>query len=507
MGGLAAAIGLAGNGYDVLVLEKEDAPGGKARHVTVGDVAIDGGPTVFTMKWVFDRLLEGSDQRLEDVVDISMADILARHFWTDGTTLDLHADIDASAEAIAAFSDETNAAGYRRFCADGERIFETLKEPFMADQRPNLAEFMWRIGPLSIRRHLALRPFRMIWSALGGYFSDPRLRQLFARYSTYVGSSPFMTPATLMLVAHVEQDGVWMVDGGMHALAKGLVQLGEARGVRYRFGAGVKRIVTHEDRVVTGVLLDDGEPIEAAGIIFNGDVSALAKGLVGDAAMAAKCDPVEPARRSLSAMVWTGLMDVPEFPLAHHNVFFAPDYRDEFGAIFGRRVITDAPTVYICAQDRASDGTLNAKAQARGTERVLMLINAPGDGDMRDYEDEEAETCLTQTLDQLARCGLHLDRTMLDARLTTPTAFNRLFPGSGGALYGRASHGWLSSFRRPGARTALKGLYLAGGSVHPGPGVPMATLSGMLAADAFLSDRSLTPSFPAAATSGGTSME
>lgn len=507
MGGLAAAIGLAGKGYDVLVLEKEETPGGKARHVRVGDAAIDGGPTVFTMKWVFDRLLEGSDQRIEDVVDITMADILARHFWTDGTALDLHADIDRSADAIAAFSDAANADGYRRFCADSGRVFETLKEPFMAGQRPNMAQFLWRIGPLSIRRHLALRPFETIWSALGGYFPDPRLRQLFARYSTYVGSSPFMTPATLMLVAHVEQDGVWMVDGGMHALAKGLVQLGEARGVRYRFGAGVAQIVTGNDRAVSGVVLDDGERVEASAIVFNGDVSALANGTLGEAALGAKLRPVEPAKRSLSAMVWTGLMDVADFPFAHHTVFFAPDYADEFGAIFGQRAVTDAPTVYVCAQDRASDGTLNAEAQARGTERVLMLINAPGDGDMKDYDDEEAEKCLTQTLDLLARCGLHLDRTMLDARVTTPATFNRLFPGSGGALYGRASHRWLASFQRPGARTALKGLYLAGGSVHPGPGVPMATLSGMLAADAFLTDRPLTPSYRPAAISGGTLME
>lgn len=507
MGGLAAAIGLAGHGYDVLVLEKEAAPGGKARHVMVGDAAIDGGPTVFTMKWVFDRLLEGSGQRLEDVVDIGMAKVLARHFWTDGTRLDLHADIDRSAEAIAAFSDDANAAGYRRFCADSRRMFETLKEPFMADQRPNMAQFLWRIGPLSIHRHLALRPFQTIWSALGGYFPDPRLRQLFARYSTYVGSSPFMTPATLMLVAHVEQDGVWMVDGGMHALAKGLVRLGEARGVGYRFGAGVSRIVTHEDRIVTGVVLDGGEAIEASAVVFNGDVSALANGALGTAALAAKCKPVTPAERSLSAMAWTGLMTVPEFPLVHHNVFFSPDYADEFGAIFERRATTAAPTAYICAQDRASDGTLSPEARARGTERVLMLINAPGDGDMTEYDDQEADKCLTLTLDQLSRCGLQIDRAALEARVTTPASFNRLFPGSGGALYGRASHGWMASFRRPGARTALKGLYLAGGSVHPGPGVPMATLSGMLAADAFLSDRRLTPSFPAAAISGGMSME
>ena len=134
-----------------------------------------------------------------------------------------------------------------------------------------------------------------------------------------------------------------------------------------------------------------------------------------------------------------------------------------------------------------------------------MLVNAPADGDVKDYGDNEIEQCLTTVCDQLKRCGMVLERQTLRAQVTTPSTFNNLFPGSGGALYGRATHGWLASFQRPGARTALKGLYLAGGSVHPGPGVPMATLSGMLAADALLSDHGLTQSSHPMAISGGMS--
>ena len=505
MGGLAAAIRLAGHGHDVLVLERAAAPGGKARQVRVGGAAIDGGPTVLTMKWVFDRLLEGSGQRLEDEVDIEGADVLARHFWPDGSTLDLFADIDRSAEAIADFSDRANADGYCRFRADSARIFETLREPFIAGARPTVPRFLWRLGPLALRRHLALRPFSTMWSALGGYFPDRRLRQLFGRYATYVGSSPFATPATLMLVAHVEQDGVWMVRGGMHALARGLVRLGAARGVRYRFGAGVARILTDGDRLATGVVLDNGERVEARAIVFNGDASALGAGLMGEAARAASGRPVAPADRSLSAMAIAGTMPLADFPLAHHTVFFGTDYGAEFSSIFRHRRITARPTVYICAQDRGADGTPCGAARQAGRERVLMLVNAPADGDMRDYDDKEIDRCLTTTLNQLARCAMVLERSTLAAKVTTPARFDRLFPGSGGALYGRATHGWLASFRRPGARTALKGLYLAGGSVHPGPGVPMATLSGMLAADAFLSDRPLTPSSPPPDIFGGTS--
>lgn len=505
MGGLAAAIRLAGHGHDVLVLERAAAPGGKARQVRVGGAAIDGGPTVLTMKWVFDRLLEGSGQRLEDEVDIEGADVLARHFWPDGSTLDLFADIDRSAEAIADFSDRANADGYRRFRADSARIFETLREPFIAGARPTVPRFLWRLGPLALRRHLALRPFSTMWSALGGYFPDRRLRQLFGRYATYVGSSPFATPATLMLVAHVEQEGVWMVGGGMHALARGLVRLGAARGARYRFGAGVARILTDGDRFATGVVLDDGEVIGARAVVFNGDVSALGAGLMGGAARAAARRPVAPADRSLSAMAIAGTIPPADFPLAHHTVLFAPDYAAEFSAIFQERRIAARPTVYICAQDRGADGTLCPAARRAGRERVLMLVNAPADGDMKDDDDQEIDRCLTTTLNQLARCGMTLDRSALTAKVTTPARFARLFPGSGGALYGRATHGWLASFRRSGARTALRGLYLAGGSVHPGPGVPMATLSGMQAADAFLSDRPSTPSSPPPDIFGGMS--
>ncbi|WP_342212091.1 1-hydroxycarotenoid 3,4-desaturase CrtD [Roseitalea porphyridii] len=504
MGGLAAAIRLAGQGHDVVVFDKENAPGGKMRHVAVDGALVDGGPTVFTMKWVFDRLLEGSGQRLKDAVGLKKADLLARHRWTDGSSLDLFADIGKSAEAIEAFSDRANADGYRRFCADSETIFAILKEPFIAGQRPTMARFLWRLGPLSIRRHLTLRPFDTMWSALGDYFSDPRLRQLFARYSTYVGSSPFLTPATLMLIAHVEQEGVWMVDGGMHALAKGLVRLGEARGVRYRFGTGVAEILSENGRV-SGVVLDDGERVETRAVVFNGDVSALGAGLAGEAGRAVRPRPVPPAKRSLSAIAVAGTMPVADFPLAHHTVFFGPDYPAEFSAIFDERRIAAQPTVYICAQDRDPHGTVSDAARQAGRERVLMLVNAPADGDTKQYDHNEIDRCLTLTLEQLDRCGLTLDRASLRTEVTTPAGFAKLFPGSGGAIYGRATHGWLASFQRAGARTALKGLYLAGGSVHPGPGVPMATLSGLLAADALVRDHGSMPASRPAAISGGMS--
>jgi 1-hydroxycarotenoid 3,4-desaturase len=170
--------------------------------------------------------------------------------------------------------------------------------------------------------------------------------------------------------------------------------------------------------------------------------------------------------------------------LVHHNVFFAEDYAAEFDAIFRRRDITAAPTVYICAQDREA-----GPGPAAGTpERMLVLINAPPDGDRRGHAPAEIAELGERGFGLLKACGLEVARGAGEEVVTTPEGFARLFPGSGGALYGRASHGTTGTFARPGAVTRLPGLYLAGGSVHPGPGIPMAAMSGRIAAARLLED-------------------
>ena len=166
----------------------------------------------------------------------------------------------------------------------------------------------------------------------------------------------------------------------------------------------------------------------------------------------------------------------------HHNVFFESNYPSEFNTIFSERDVPTKPTVYLCAQDRGPNGSLN------GSERLLMLVNAPADGDEQSWSEEKVTRARDNALAVLNRCGLNLRFRDSDCVSTTPTDWHGRFPGTGGSLYGGASHGIWSSFTRPGARSRLRGLYLSGGSVHPGPGVPMATLSGRLAASAVLRD-------------------
>ena len=479
VGGLTAAIDLARRGADVTVLESAAYPGGKMRHVQAGGAGIDGGPTVFTMRWIFQSLFEDAGARLEDHLELHTADLLARHAWRAGGQLDLFADIDRSTDSIAAFAGPKDAQGYRDFCARSAGMYQTLVGTFIGAEKPSVLDLTRRVGLTRLDKLLAISPLNTLWPALAQHFTDPRLRQLFGRYATYVGSSPLLAPATMMLVAHVEQDGVWLVKGGMVKVAEALHKLGEAQGARYRFGAKVSEIKTTRGRV-SSVVLACGEHIEADAIVYNGDVSALEARLLGqDAARAASAVP--PHERSLSAITWCLNAKTSGFPLAHHNVFFTEDYPAEFDAVFAKRDIVDAPTVYICAQDRGGD----VPPASGEPERLLVLINAPADGDSRVFN---AEDYADRTFGLLNRCGLTIERTAENSVPTTPTGFNELFPATGGALYGRANHGPFASFKRPGAASALPGLYLAGGSVHPGPGVPMAAMSGRLAAARLLDD-------------------
>ncbi|MGG5888744.1 1-hydroxycarotenoid 3,4-desaturase CrtD [Falsiroseomonas sp. HC035] len=479
MGGLAAATDLARRGARVTVLERAATPGGKMRHVQAGGAAIDGGPTVFTMRWIFAGLFEDAGRRLEDFLQLHQADILARHAWRAGGRLDLFADVERSADAIGDFAGARDAQGYRDFTARSADIFRTLEKNFIAAQRPSPLDLVRRVGRLDALWRTM--PWATMWQALGGHFTDPRLRQLFGRYATYCGCSPFLAPATLMLVAHVEQDGVWLVQGGMRRVAEAIRNLAESQGATFRFGADVLDIVVERGRAA-GVRLADGEVIAADAVVFNGDVAALGQGLLGGAARRAARDTPR-AVRSLSAVTWCVNAPTRGFPLTHHNVFFAEDYAEEFAAIFRRRGITAAPTVYICAQDRGHG------AVAEGApERLLLLVNAPADGDLGEMPEAALHDLQTRSLALLRACGLEVAADASNTTTTTPAGFHALFPGSGGALYGRASHGATGTFARPGAASRLPGLYLAGGSVHPGPGIPMAAMSGRLAAARLLED-------------------
>ncbi len=479
-GGLAAAIDLGRRGAVVTVLEKAAHPGGKLRQEHPAGAAVDAGPTVLTMRWVFDRLFADAGASVDAHLTLHPADLLARHAWSEAERLDLFADVEASVAAIGAFAGPAEADGYRSFVARARKVYRTLEGPFIRSPRPTAFSLAAGQGLKGITDMWGVSPFATLWKALGEHFRDPRLRQLFGRYATYSGSSPFAAPATLMLIAHVEQQGVWLMEGGMVRLARALADLAQRQGVTIRADTPVSEISVRDGRT-DGVVLAGGERIEADAVVCNADVAALATGLFGAAVSRAVPRP-DPARRSLSAVTWCQSAVTAGFPLTRHNVFFGRNYKAEFDDIFKRGRLPMDPTVYVCAQDRGEPGT-QPEGQA---ERLLVLVNAPPAGDRHLFTAAEVEALSDRTFGLLARCGLTV-RAQASA-VTTPTDFQALFPATGGSLYGQAVHGSMAAFRRPGSRSAVPGLYLVGGSVHPGPGVPMAVLSGRLAAESLWQD-------------------
>ncbi len=500
IGGLVSALELAHRGLDVTLIEGACQPGGKIRQIQVDGVGVDSGPTVFTMRWVLDQLLETLGTSLDAIVKMEPIGVLARHAW-DGSsqTLDLYSDTARTADAIAQFSSPQEARRFLGFCQQTRKLYDALEKPYIRSQRPDLLSMVQDLGWGGLATLSRLGPFSNLWRSLGRHFHDPRLQQLFGRYATYCGSSPWSAPATLMLVAQVEMDGVWSVSGGMFQVAKALAQLGEKQGVKSRYGVKCAKIQSQQGRV-SGVELATGEVIEADHVIFNGDVAALASGMLGPA-LSSGVQPVSSSQRSLSAFTLSMHAKTSGFNLVRHNVFFNQDYRAEFQDIFQKRQLPAQGTVYVCAQDRNDTGLAPSDS-----EKIFCLVNAPADGDTRSFNSSEIHACESSSMALMRRCGLEIEVLPHQMVRTLPQDFSNLFPGSGGALYGQATHGWLSAFRRPSARSKVPGLYLAGGSVHPGPGLPMAAMSGRLAAATLMEDLGLISQSSRVVISGGMSM-
>jgi 1-hydroxycarotenoid 3,4-desaturase len=509
IGGLATAIELASAGVSVIVLERAAGPGGKLRTTEIAGRFIDVGPTVLTMKDTFDELFAHAGARFDERVSLRRAETLARHVFADGSVLDLHTDPERSVEAIRAFAGPREADGYRRFMAYAGRIHDTVEEPFLRSARPTVASMVKTAGRIGMGALLSIDGHRTLWASLGGFFGDARLRMLFGRYATYTGSSPFHAPATLNVIAEVERRGVWLVDGGMGRVARAFEDLALSLGIEIRYGCQVDSLMVDEGRV-RGVRLVDDSRVLADAVVWNGDAEALQRGLAGPAPRKAVEGKNE---RSLSAFTVAQVAETAGVPLLHHTVFFSGNYEAEFTDLEAGRAPND-PTVYVCAQDRTDVGVRTDASPASSAERLFFLTNAPARGDDPSYEDgargerrvhEETYEWRTRMARTLARGGLEV-KASLGESTTTPRDFARAFPGTGGALYGPASHGMMSPFARSGATTRLPGLYLAGGSAHPGAGVPMVTRSGMLAAKQMLADHGSTWRSAPMATLGGTSM-
>lgn len=481
VGGLSAAARLAAAGQQVTVLEKNASVGGKMGEVRQAGFRWDTGPSVITMRPVFEDLFRAAGRRLADYIELLPVEPLTRYFYGDGTVLDATRDLPRMVEQIRRL-DERDAEGYLAYLGYVARLHRVTGPAFIYGAPPT-----WRtVTQVAPADALRLEPWLTMDAAIRRYVRSPHLRQLLGRFATYVGGSPFRAPATLNVIAHVElNEGIWYPRGGVYAIAAGLARLARELGVTVRTGCAVDRIELQSGRAA-GVVLAGGERIAADAVLSNVDVAhTLTNLLPREAVDLGRLRRLTRAEPSCSGFIL--LLGVRgEFgQLAQHNICFSSDYRREFDDIFRRGVPPDEPTVYIAVTSKADPDHAPA-----GHENWFVLVNAPAAGPGFDWERGKA-AYRDRVLATLARFGLDMRERIVVEEIFTPADLARQTGSWRGALYGASPNNALGAFRRPPVRDPrVAGLYYAGGSTHPGGGVPMVALSGRLAAKTILEDLS-----------------
>jgi phytoene desaturase len=474
IGGLSAAIRLAAAGKPVTIVEQNAAVGGKMSEFRADGFRWDTGPSVITMRHVIEDLFTAVGRRLDDYLTLAPVEPLTRYFYPDGVVFDASRDWPKMAAQISRL-DEHDVEGYLAYLAYAARLHRITGPAFIYGEPPGLGA-LTRVSPLDA---LKIDAWKTMDSAIRGYVHSPHLRQLLGRFATYVGASPYRAPATLNVIAHVElTGGVWYPLGGIYSIARALERLALEMGVQIRTGCGVKQIVV-KNQMAQGVILNDETLLPAQAVIANVDVATVYERLLTvDSRRVRQLTEID---SSCSGFIMLLGVEGQHEKLAHHNIFFSSDYPREFDDIFSRGVPPDEPTIYVAITSKA-----DPQDAPEGCENWFVLVNAPPLGDSFDWR-SQAEIYGERVLKRLADFGF--DMRTRSKHILTPLDLERLTGARRGALYGASSNNMFAAFRRPQNRAKdIRGLYFAGGTTHPGGGVPMVMLSGKVAAGMLLED-------------------
>lgn len=453
VGGLAASIRLRATGRSVTVLERHDVVGGKLAVRERDGFTFDVGPSLVTMPHLFDDLFRAVGSELADEVEMVRLDPQFTYRWPDGHELVMR-------------DDGCDEPGWRQFVARGKRIWDVSERTFLAGPMA---------GPLSLMRRMrspmdliSIDPLRTLHRSAERDFDDPRMVQWAGRYATYSGSSPFRAPATLGCIAHVESAfGCWYPLGGLGAIRQALERIAERAGVEIARGADVTSIITGANGAVSGVRTADGTTVTARTVIANVDAVHLYRDLLPEPRRLRRIQRAAPSTSGVAVIA--GVRGTTP-GVTHHNVWFSADDRREFDELDAGRLATD-PTIYGCVS------SVTDPSQAPPDhENWFLLVNAPAGAQV---DDSVADRILAH----LATRGVDLRERVLFTETITPADLAARYRSTGGAIYGTSSNGRRAAFARPGNRGAVAGLYLVGGSSHPGGGLPLVLTSARIVAD------------------------
>ncbi len=486
LAGLSASVELASAGLRVTVLERNAHLGGKMNLLEEQGFSFDMGPTILTLPHVLRGIIKRSGRRVEDYITLVDLDPQWRCFYEDGVVIDLWKDVETFARRIdGQFPESRPGAGYRSFVEFSRRMYRLSESVFFYKNLSSIRDMMKSPPPADsgiMGDVMRMRLHSTVGRTIQKHISEPHVAQMCEHFLQYVGSSPFLSPAILSLIAAAQVDhGCCYAMGGTRMVARSLERIGREMGVRYETGVGVSRIQTDDGRV-SGVLLDDGRTISADAVVSNCDVQRTYRDLLDT--NAAKSEQRKIARHYTPAcsgvVLYLGL-DRQYERLAHHNFLFSKDSHDEFGDIYQRGIPARDPTMYIAAPSRTDDTQAPADCEA-----LYVLIHTPylRDGQQWHGAGGILESYRPVIMRKLERMGLDdIEKHIVVEKHLTPNMIESMYNAEGGAIYGLASHGRLKGGFKPANRSQrFSGLYFAGGSANPGPGVPMVLMSGVTAA-------------------------
>ncbi len=491
LGGLAAACTLAARGKDVILFDKNDWLGGKAAVLVDQGFRFDMGPTILTVPKVLERIFGEAGRNLHEEMDLRRLDPQWRCFFEDGSVLDLNENVETMAKTLAEYSPNTKSSeGYRQLINISKKLHEVSDRFFFWKTVEGLTDTFDMSNTFNLstlKDVMSLRMGKSVAGVIRQHVPDTRVAQMLDHFTQYVGSSPYNSPAVLVSIAHMQTDGgVWYPIGGTRAVPTALESLARQLGVEIRPSTTITRIETQGSRV-KAVVTHQGETIDAGAIVSNMDTVRTHRELLGQEGNAfLHRRNYEPACSGV--VLYLGLREAYDH-VAHHDFVFSRDPEEEFDAIYHKGIPAPDPTAYLACPSK-TEPDVAPQFDGKQGEALYVLVHTPylrPDHDWKKMLPEYRQVIL----DKLKRtAGMEdIEERIVCEHALTPQDIHERYHVLNGAIYGLASHGKFLGAFKPGNRSRdIDGLYLAGGSAHPGPGMPMALMSGWIAADTLCKD-------------------
>ncbi len=477
LGGLAAAMHLAGAGRQVTVLEREPVPGGRAGRLELdgpsGRYRFDTGPTVLTMPHLIDRAFAAVGESTSRWLTLTDLDPLYRAWFPDGSSLDVHSDTDAMATQIATVIGPREAAGYRRFVDYVSTLYRLQIDSFI-DR--NL-DSPWSLVTADLARLAALGGFGRLAPRIARFFDDPRTQRVFSFQSLYAGVSPQQALALYAVISYMDSvAGVVVPHGGMHALPTAMAAAAAAHGVEFRYGTEVTQVLVAGDRAL-GVRTATGEEIRADVVVVNPDLPVAYRDLLGQQPRS-----VRRLRYSPSCLLLLVGSRATYRAIAHHNIHFGRAWREVFADVIdGGRLMRD-PSILVTNPTRTEPSLAPA-----GRQEYYVLLPTPNLHASIDWHVEGPRYAAEAmgVLERRGYVGFADAVEVLD--VTTPAHWHARGMAAGTPFAAAHTFAQTGPFR-PGNRWGRNVVFVGSGT-RPGVGVPMVLISGRLAAEQITAGR------------------